>query len=176
MRLASSSRVADGQPNFASLGEFDGVADEVEQDLAELAGISSDGGKRRRIENEPNIGLSRRKRQHQLEDVLDDGGERKLRLGPVRARRPRSWNSRGCRRRPMTTSDPIARSPRHMRRASQESGVRRKSSASPRMPWMGVRISWLIVARNADFARSARSASSRARRYSVTSLRMTTAP
>ena len=37
---------ADGQPNFASFGEFDGVADEVEQDLAELSGISSDGGKR----------------------------------------------------------------------------------------------------------------------------------
>ena len=42
------------------------------------------------------------------------------------------------------------------------SSVRDRSSAMPSTPFIGVRISWLILARNSDFARSADSATERA--------------
>ena len=54
------------------------------------------------------------------------------------------------------------------------SSVLASSSAMPSTPFIGVRISWLILARNSDFARSAASAftsnalhSSKARRIAV---------
>src|ERR1035438_5726983 len=46
-------------------------------------------------------------------------------------------------------------------RCSTESGVRSISSAIPSTPFMGVRISWLILVRNTDFARFALSAGTR---------------
>ena len=67
---------------------------------------------------------------------------------PSRPRRTR----RGCRTAPL---------PR--RRAT----VRRSRSAMPSTPFIGVRISWLIVARNWDLARLAASACSRARTSSA---------
>ncbi len=44
------------------------------------------------------------------------------------------------------------------------------------MLWIGVRISWLIVARKSVLARASASACSRARRASVTSWKVTTMP
>jgi len=62
-------------------------------------------------------------------------------------------------------------------RCSSSSGVSAQQVAKPSTPFMGVRISWLMVARNSLFARFARSAASfaatrvsRARRRSVTSV------
>ena len=43
-----------------------------------------------------------------------------------------------------------------------ELGVERAATTSPITPFIGVRISWLMVARNSDFTRDDRSASSRA--------------
>ena len=49
------------------------------------------------------------------------------------------------------------------------SSVRSSSSLRPMTPFMGVRISWLIVARNSDFSREASIAASRAARTSAAS-------
>ena len=48
------------------------------------------------------------------------------------------------------------------RRCSSDKAVSHKSSAMPTTPFIGVRISWDILARKADFARFAASASARA--------------
>ena len=48
------------------------------------------------------------------------------------------------------------------RRWWSSSWVRSSRSVSPITPFIGVRISWLIVARNSDFSRDASIASSRA--------------
>ena len=45
-------------------------------------------------------------------------------------------------------------------RCTSESSVTSRSSVIPRMPFIGVRISWLMFARNCDFVRLAVSASS----------------
>ena len=54
-------------------------------------------------------------------------------------------------------------------RCSSVSGVAARTSVIPMTPFMGVRISWLIAARNSDLARAAATASSLAsrRRWSV---------
>ena len=57
---------------------------------------------------------------------------------------------------------------------SRCSGVRSVSSSSsvmPSTPFIGVRISWLMVARNSDLARCAASAASFARRSSSSACR-----
>ena len=54
-------------------------------------------------------------------------------------------------------------------RWSSVSGVSRTSSVMPRMAFMGVRISWLTLARNSSLARLAASAASLARRNSSSS-------
>ncbi len=57
------------------------------------------------------------------------------------------------------------------RRWRSFSEVPASSSAMPRTPFIGVRISWLMLARNCDLARLASSAASRARARSCTMLR-----
>ena len=54
-------------------------------------------------------------------------------------------------------------------RWSSVSGVSRTSSVMPRMAFMGVRISWLTLARNSSLARLAASAASLACRSSASS-------
>ena len=54
-------------------------------------------------------------------------------------------------------------------RWSSVSGVSRTSSVMPRMAFMGVRISWLTLARNSSLARLAASAASLAWRSSSSS-------
>ena len=58
---------------------------------------------------------------------------------------------------------PAPRTPSAYCRCSGSSSVVSSRSLSPITPFMGVRISWLIVARNVDLARDASSAASRAR-------------
>ena len=48
--------------------------------------------------------------------------------------------------------------------------VESSSSVMPITPFSGVRISWLMLARNSDFEREASTASASARRRSVTSV------
>ncbi len=55
--------------------------------------------------------------------------------------------------------------------SSAESGWRRSSSSVPITPLSGVRISWLITARNSDFARAASSAAAAASRNALSSFR-----
>ena len=66
----------------------------------------------------------------------------------------------------MTTSSPspLWRITWVKSRCSSVSGVSSSRLVMPMTPFMGVRISWLIVARNADFASAACSASSLASR------------
>ena len=66
-----------------------------------------------------------------------------------------------------------------MSRYSLLLGVERISSASsvmPMMPFIGVRISWLMLARNSDLSRDASSAASRASTSSSTMLVTSTMP
>ena len=55
-------------------------------------------------------------------------------------------------------------------RCSASSGVSPSSSSMPITPFSGVRISWLMLARNSDLARDASTASARARRRSEMSV------
>ena len=55
-------------------------------------------------------------------------------------------------------------------RCSGERSVPSSSSVMPITPLSGVRISWLMLARNSDFEREASTAAASARRCSVTSV------
>ena len=59
-------------------------------------------------------------------------------------------------------------------RCSAPSSVWSSSSVIPITPFSGVRISWLMLARNSDFEREASTASASARLRSVTSVDMLT--
>ena len=62
------------------------------------------------------------------------------------------------------SASPLERMMFTQSRCSALSGVSRSRLVMPMTPFMGVRISWLIEARNSDLAREASSASSFARR------------
>ena len=76
--------------------------------------------------------------------------------------RPRSWNSRAGPRSGRATRWPRSRRRRHRCCCSGDRLVSASSLAMPMMPFIGVRISWLTVARKRDLAWLAYSARSRA--------------
>ena len=180
-RRSSSSTSVARTTTSPALGELDGVADQVEQHLAQPAGIAAAARSgppaatdvtqlellcRRPVQrpDPPTSSTSLRGRRSrpvssvelagldlgEVEDVVDD---RQQRLGAGSG-----WSGRS-------------------RAAPSSAACRSSSSVMPITPFIGVRISWLMLARNSLFRREASSAPSRARTRSlIRSITSTTPP
>ena len=161
-RAASSATVHD---DLAALGELDGVADQVDQDLPQPAGVA-----------DQRVGHVRRDPAGQLQALVVRPQRQGLqRL--VRSRRAgRTAPGRGSslpasileksRMSLMTVSSASAErldQAEVLALLAASSSVSSASSVMPMMPFIGVRISWLMLARNSLLARLAASAASLAR-------------
>ncbi len=156
-RLASDFHVST-QPR--RVGELDGVAHEIDEHLAQPAGVADQG-----------IGHAGPLLADQLQPLLvgphgqgsqvSPSAARKRKIGRVQFQRPASIlaKSRMSLMRPSRLSAADLTVVRYCRWSSV-SGVSRASSVMPRMAFMGVRISWLTLARNSSLARFADSAAS----------------
>ncbi len=160
------------QHHFAALGELDGVADQVDEHLPQPAGVAHQ-----------HLGHVRRNRVGQLEVLLvGPHAERFERIAQAVVEveidgvdvEPAGFDLRKVedvvddrqqRIGPRASPAPSARAARGSRVAS------RASSVMPMMPFIGVRSSWLMLARNSLFARLAASATSLACRISSVCLR-----
>ena len=158
--------------HLALLGELDGVADQVDDDLPQPARVA-----------DQHVGHVGRNVAGQLQPLL---------LGP-QGQRLRSCR-RGCRagRKSIVSSSSLPASILEKSRMSlmtassdsaetldhvqvfallaRSASVSRTSSVMPMTPFMGVRISWLMLARNSLLARLAASAASLASRSSSSAL------
>ncbi len=164
----------DGDSDLAGLGEFDRVADEVDENLPDAQRVADEIGGHVLVDLDkkfealvlgfaandatdvgqhlPEIELDALDAHlagldlRQIEDVVDD------------AEQDAARRSGFC-------SD--------SRAGAAKSSVAMARCAMPRMAFIGVRISWLMLARNSDLVRAAASASAWARRSSLTAARST---
>jgi hypothetical protein len=146
--------------DLALLGELDRVADQVEQDLADPPGIARQPRGDRAVDAAAQLEplLLRTLRQEgdalldQLARVVFDPFDVEL-AGPILLKSRMS----------LMRSSSASPQPRMVSAYSRCSKSRRDSSRSPVIPitpFMGVRISWLMLARNSDLALAAASAAS----------------
>ncbi len=152
-----------GDADAAALGELDGVAGEVEQDLAEAVGIADQRGRHLGGDVEGDFQpLVLRAGRQKLHDALRHGGGVEGLGGEVEAPGldPREIED--------AVDQPEERLAARPHRIDiglllGSSPVPISRSVMPMMPFSGVRISWLTVARKRDFATLALSARARAR-------------
>ena len=148
-----------GQRHLPGLGELDGVADEVEEDLAEPRRVAAERHRRHVVGEVELDALARGLRpEHRLEAREQVA---KLEVGALDLARARldlrevedvvqDVHQRLARVVMTSTSS----------RCSRVSSVWASSPVRPSTPFIGVRISWLMVARKLLFARLAASAAS----------------
>jgi hypothetical protein len=162
--LPRSGFDGEAEGDFAMVGEFDGVANEVDEDLAEAEFV---GGDEREVGREGG--------DSELEALFEGAGAEEafdlLKLGGEGEGGEADIDFAGF---------DFGQVEDFVEEAEEGFGgfvdgggefalgggrlVWRRRPAMPRMPFMGVRISWLILARKADLARLAASAARRARR------------
>ena len=149
---SASNRLSSADADEAAVGELDGVADQIEQDLAHPHRIAGDpvGAVCRGI-GEQRQTVSAGLRQHRLDRARDQlvYAERE-RLDSIRpasifekSRTSSMMRSRAC---------ALSRITATLRACAVSSGERSNTSIIPSTPFIGVRISWLIAARKVDFA------------------------
>ena len=94
----SATRTSTRTHDLAPLGELDGVADQVDEDLPQPAGVADQRVRaRRRRRGRPAPGPSRGPAGPAWPGCRRGARGGRSRWAPGRACRPRSWRSRGCR-------------------------------------------------------------------------------
>ena len=160
--VATADAVRDGAGRPRPSRELDGVADEVEQDLLQALSVG-DAPRCRDQDRRPGRAQAlcdrrcpERARSLTRPSIPNDTGA----YGQSAACRPRSWSDRAHRSGSPSATSPTMRPFSPARAAGRSRPECRSRSSAPRTPFIGVRISWLMVARNCDFARLAASAAS----------------
>ena len=167
-RSAASSRRsraldAHRQHHLAGFGELDGVAEQVEQDLAQPRDVAVDRRRHRRLRRRRRCPGPSRRARLAIRSSADSTQSRRSKGCASMSMRPASiFEKSRMSLMIVSSASPLSRMVLAKSRCSSFSGV---SSSSPLMPmtaFIGVRISWLIVARKALLASLAASAAARA--------------
>ena len=137
-----------GDGNMAGLGELDGVVHEVKEDLLEALGIAAEMGGERRLDAEFEFkGFGAGLGREDIEHILDGSTEFEVDGFEVQLA---GLNFGEIEDVVDVASEHFSGGLEHVDVACSclvESSVWRSSSAMPRTPFKGVRISWLMLAR-----------------------------
>ena len=152
------------QHDLARLGELDRIGEEVDEDLPQPRHVAPDGARDIALEQVGGVEVLLDRARWSARSSADSTQSRRSNGCDSMSIRPASIfeKSRMSLMIVSSASPRVADGRRRSRAARRSSGV---SSSRPLMPitaFIGVRISWLIVARNALFASLAASAAARA--------------
>ena len=163
----------DVDQHLAVLGEFHRVADEIGDDLAQAPGVADDvAGSRRSTARSARAPSRRRAPTSSVGHVLDYFAHVEIGAGSSVSFPASILEKSRMSLMMVSSASPDLGSRRRSVCWRGVSSVSSSSSAMPSTPFIGVRISWLILARNSDFARSAASALNRERADSAKACRM----